>query len=303
MSRTRLAVLGSPIGHSLSPALHTAAYGALGLPWTYEAIDVASGSLAEFVVAAADREWRGLSLTMPLKREVLPLLDERHTTVDATGAANTVLMSGGRLTGFNTDVRGIVESFRAAGVPSLDSVVVLGAGATASTAIVASAELGAATVTVAARDVDRARALTRVADLVEVRLVIVSLSEVASLVSAASVDGAGDGTANSRVDGGPDAVISTLPGDAASGLEFDKSTRGTAVLFDVVYDPWPSPLARAWNEAGGAVIPGIEMLVNQALAQVRIFVHGTAESPLPDEGAVEVAMRRAVGLGAAGSVR
>ena len=111
---TRLAVLGSPITHSKSPLLHAAAYAELGLDWQYDAIEVTGDTLAEFV-SSRGPEWRGLSLTMPLKRDVLPLLDSRDDAVELTGVANTLLFGAARR-GFNTDVYGITEAFRANGV-------------------------------------------------------------------------------------------------------------------------------------------------------------------------------------------
>ncbi|WP_431218107.1 shikimate dehydrogenase family protein [Leifsonia xyli] len=121
----RLAVLGSPIGHSRSPELHRAAYDALGLDWAYEAIDVTEDALPDFV-AGLGPEWRGLSLTMPLKKAVLPLLAETDRIADQTGGANTVLIDGDELRGFNTDVAGIVRALQAAGLDEARYVHILG---------------------------------------------------------------------------------------------------------------------------------------------------------------------------------
>lgn len=119
--RTHLAVLGSPIAHSLSPTLHAAAYDALDLPFTYGRHEVASGGLAAFV-AGLGPEWRGLSLTMPLKREVLPLLDRTTPLVDELGVANTVAfrLEGSTLVraGANTDVQGNRPPGRGARTPA-----------------------------------------------------------------------------------------------------------------------------------------------------------------------------------------
>ena len=267
--RRRLAVLGSPIAHSKSPALHGAAYAALGLDWSYEAIEVSGNELAEFV-ASRDESWRGLSLTMPLKREVLPLLDSADDMVDLTGAANTVLL-GESIRGFNTDVYGITEAFRAHGVSSLARVQILGGGATAASALVAAKQLGAHTVTVSLRDQSKAAGLVALGALLDVTIAV--LSEPAEP---------------------PDAVISTLPGSAKHSLSFAAETRASAVLFDVAYDPWPSQLAREWLAVDGQVISGIEMLTLQALAQVRVFVNGDPASALANEQAVVAAMQRAV---------
>src|SRR5690348_2105954 len=144
----RAAVLGSPIAHSLSPLLHRAAYRALGLEdWTYDAVEIRSGELGAFLDGLAAEEpgpaghWAGLSLTMPLKQEVLPLLATRSPLVETTGAANTVLLRDGQRDGHNTDVHGIIAALRGAGVDRVDRAAVIGAGATAASAIVALHEL------------------------------------------------------------------------------------------------------------------------------------------------------------------
>ena len=279
-----LAVLGSPIAHSKSPVLHRAAYEALGLPWRYEAIEVSTDELPEFI-GSRTPEWRGLSLTMPLKRDVLPLLDTRHELVELTGAANTVLFhdnAGDRmLKGFNTDVFGITAALLGAGIGRVSAVRVLGAGATAASAIVAVAQLGAGRVAVSARTPERMAGL-------------VSLGERLGV----DVRGADVGAQTAGFDGAfvPDAVISTMPGGADHDLRFDEATRASSVLLDVAYDPWPSQLALSWLEAGGRVASGLDMLLNQALMQVRIFVAGSPADELPDEPKVLAAMRAAVAL-------
>jgi shikimate dehydrogenase len=271
---TRLAVLGSPIAHSLSPALHRAAYGVLGLDWRYDAIELAEGGLASFL-NGLDASWRGLSLTMPFKREVLPLLDTASPMVRRVGVANTVLLRDGRLEGDNTDVAGIVAAFAEAGVDHLSHVQILGAGATAASVLVAARELGARTAQVLARDPARAAELTALAASEGVDLVIARLT---------------DPGAHGAV---PDAVISTLPGGAAGGLPIPDEVRRRSVLFDVAYDPWPSALATVWE---APVVSGLAMLLHQAIVQVRIFVTGDRDGALPDEQRVVAAMRSAVAL-------
>ncbi|HWM32915.1 MAG TPA: shikimate dehydrogenase [Pseudolysinimonas sp.] len=274
---TRLAVLGSPIAHSKSPALHRAAYGVLGLDWRYEAIEVAQAGLDGFL-EGLDSAWRGLSLTMPLKREVLPALTGRAPLVDEVGAANTVLLREGRREGFNTDVGGIITAFREAGVEALESVQVLGAGATTASVLSAVARLGARRVTVSARDVVRAAALEPLAARLGIALTLRPLAD------------------SARPEELPDAVVSTLPGGVDAGIAYPERVRRSAALFDVAYDPWPSALARQWQAAGGTVISGLSMLLHQAVGQVRIFVAGDPDAELPGEAAVVAAMRSAVGL-------
>jgi shikimate dehydrogenase len=275
MRGSRLAVLGSPIAHSRSPELHRAAYDLLGLDWSYQAIDVPRADLATFV-ASRDETWRGLSLTMPLKVEVLPLLTERSEAVRETGSANTVVLGSGVVRGFNTDVFGLQQGFIRHGRTRLRSALILGGGATAASALVAAARLGASVVFVGVRSVERAAGLVAVG---RAQGVDVQLRSLDSLL---------------QIDESLDAVISTLPNGAGVDVPLDPDTVRTAILFDVAYSPWPTALAAAWP--GEHVIGGLEMLVLQALAQVRIFVDGDPDVPLRRDDDVLAAMLGAVGL-------
>jgi shikimate dehydrogenase len=275
----RLAVLGSPIAHSRSPRLHAAAYRQLGLDWSYGAEEVTGPQLAAFV-RGRDASWRGLSLTMPLKRDVLPLLASLDATASLTGVANTVLFdrSGGdaALRGFNTDVHGVTAAFAEGGVDSLDHVHILGGGATAASVLVAVHRLGAQRVLLRLRDPARAAALVDLGRTLGVHVSVAPLD--------APLAGAGL----------PDAVVSTIPGHAEHAVELPVAVRERAVLFDVAYDPWPSALALSWAEAHGRVVSGLGMLLHQAVAQVRVFVAGSPDIELPDENRVVDAMRRAI---------
>ena len=276
---TRLAVLGSPIAHSQSPALHTAAYAALGLDWQYEAIEVTGETLAAFV-GSRDDSWRGLSLTMPLKRDVLPLLHSVDATAAVTGGANTVFFDRREgalaLRGYNTDVFGVTEALRESGVLELDNVQILGGGATAASVLVAVRELGATRALVSVRTPAKSADLVSLGEAIGIDVTVRSIEQHdRSLIV-------------------PDAIFSTIPGHGAHGLVFAEPVRAASVLFDVAYDPWPSELASAWFEAGGAVISGLEMLLHQAVAQIRIFTNGAADATLPDEPRVLAAMRAAI---------
>lgn len=272
-SRTRLAVLGSPIHHSKSPAIQRAAYAVLGLDWTYEAIEVDGAGLPEFI-ASRDRSWRGFSLTMPLKRDVIPLLDRADDLVELVGGANTVVYTDTGLAGFNTDVRGAIRSFEDAGAESLETVHILGAGATAASVLVAVARLGARRVTLSARTPAKADPLVALASRLDVELVVRPWG------------------VSDRSLAAPDAIVSTVPGGAVDTV-FAAPIRERSVLFDVAYDPWPSELALAWSEVGGTVISGFDLLVNQAVGQVRLFVNGE-DVALPNEESVVAAMRAAL---------
>jgi len=249
--RRRAAVLGHPIAHSLSPALHRAAYAELGLDWAYEVVDVTAEGLAGFV-GGLDGSWVGLSLTMPLKQAVLPLLDEIDPVASATGAANTVVVRDGRLLGWNTDVEGIVAALSEAGVEGgIGRGTVLGAGATAHSAVAALAGLGAGDVVLVARRPEASDDVRACAGRLGVRLEVVGW------------EGAADAL-------GEPVVVSTVPAGAVDVLAGSVPAAPGALL-DVVYDPWPTPLARAWEAAGGATASGLAMLLHQAVAQVRLF--------------------------------
>jgi len=272
--RRKLAVLGSPISHSLSPTIHRAAYTTLGFDWEYQAIEVTGESLPAFV-DALDGSWRGLSLTMPLKRDVVPLLDWADPLVELVGGANTVLVTDHGLRGYNTDVEGAMRSFLDAGVSHLDSVWIFGAGATAASMLVASVRLGATHVEIFARTPAKAQPLTTLGESLGAHVVVRGWTE--SPATAAT----------------PSAIITTVPGGAID-LEFDESVRRSTALFDVAYDPWPSDIARSWLAVGGVVISGHDLLINQAIAQVRIFAAGTSDVPLAREADAIDAMRAAI---------
>ncbi|MGV8875941.1 MAG: shikimate dehydrogenase family protein [Rhodoglobus sp.] len=267
-------MLGSPIGHSMSPTIHRAAYAVLGLDWHYEAIDVSSATLPSFM-AGLDSAWRGLSLTMPLKRNVIGLLDWVDPVVQLVGGANTVAINDDGLRGFNTDVEGALRSFLDAGIGHLDSVWIIGAGATAASMLVASARLGATNVEIFARTPSKAAALEQVALSLGVTVSVHQLTDRPQSPVA------------------PTAIISTVPGGAMT-LSFAQSLCRSTTLFDVAYDPWPSEIARQWYAAGGLVISGHDLLINQAIAQIRIFAGGSPDHHLPHEADAIDAMHSAL---------
>ncbi|WP_255579868.1 shikimate dehydrogenase [Cryobacterium sp. PAMC25264] len=283
--RRRLAVLGSPIGHSLSPALHQAAYRALGLDWEYTAIEVGAGQVGarelNTFLDGLGPDWLGLSLTMPLKHVIQHRLTDLDRVAAVTGAVNTVRLSdtpgqGRTLSGYNTDVPGLVRALAEAGVDRANRVTLLGAGATAASALVAAAELGAEFVDVIARTPGKAETLETLGR---------ELGLVVTVTGLDAVDAA---------DRESDLVISTLPGGTALPTEFPTRLRAETPLFDVGYAPWPSALASSWAATGGTAYSGLTMLLHQALIQVRIFVANDPFQPLPDEDSVLSAMRAAL---------
>jgi shikimate dehydrogenase len=256
----RAAVLGSPIAHSLSPVLHRAGYRELGLTgWSYDAIECDEQGLAG-LLGSLGPDWAGLSLTMPLKRVVLPLLDHAEQLALDVGAANTVLLSGGRRLGYNTDVPGMVTALRQAGVTADGNAVILGSGATACSALAALREIGASGIAVAVRSRSRAEPLSAVAARLGLDVRLIELG-------AAPGAGAGLGRAAWQL------LISTVPaaGAAAVASQLGAGVVRADVVFDVVYDPWPTALAEAAAAGGMRVISGYELLVHQAVGQFELM--------------------------------
>src|SRR4051794_33992375 len=220
----RCAVLGSPIAHSLSPILHRAAYAELGLDWSYDAVEVDTVGLGTFL-AGLDDHCRGLSLTMPLKRAVLPLLDDLDPWAGVSRVANTVVRQDGRLAGFTTDVPGAVAALSERAAGPLATGAVLGGGATAASILLALSEVGCR----------RARLLVR------------NPGRAVDTLAAVDHHGRGPGLSVGRLSesmGDPDVVVSTIPAEAQTP-ELIEAAAAARVVFEVLYDPWPTPLAQA----------------------------------------------------------
>ncbi|MEW2315394.1 shikimate dehydrogenase [Streptomyces bauhiniae] len=262
----RAAVLGKPIGHSLSPVLHRAAYAELGLDgWSYDRFEVDEAGLAGFF-AGLGPEWAGLSLTMPLKRAVMPLLDEVSETAASVDAVNTVVFTeDGRKVGDNTDIPGMVAALREHGIEEVESAAILGAGATASSALAALARICPGEVVVYVRSAARAAEMREWGERLDVDVRTADWADAAEALRAPL-------------------VIATTPAGTADALATAVPERPTT-LFDVLYDPWPTELAARWSMFGGAVVGGLDLLVHQAVLQVERM---TGRTPAPLE-----AMRRA----------
>ncbi len=274
-------MIGSPIGHSRSPLLHAAAYRSLGIHCSYEAIDVDEPDLDHFMDGVrASPGWRGLSVTMPLKAGVAALVDRTTEPATTLGVVNTVVVGGAGsvLTGHNTDVAGVAHALAAAGVRIPGRAVVLGGGGTSAAAVAGLARLGAETVRIVVRRPEAAGGLRRIGADLGIAVEIVAWHEADASVKVADV------------------VISTLPprgADAlAASLTADAGFRTDGTLLDVAYDPWPSSVAAAWQRAGGRIVPGLYMLLHQAVEQVALFFPEVPQ----DRDSVLNAMCDAVGV-------
>lgn len=275
----RAAVLGHPISHSLSPVLHRAAYAALGLDWTYEAIDVDEGDLASFLATAGD-EWAGLSLTMPLKLEAARLAHFIEPQAKLVGPVNTLISSGlgeyRQWVGANTDIYGVSQALREAGVAAPASAVIVGGGATATSALAALGSMGVQNPVVLVRDRARAGGLIRVATRMGLRPTLLGIDTDHAVVALA----------------GADAVVSTIPADAGGLLGARLAAKEVVVtgcLLDVVYSPPVTPLAAAWAGCGGFAVSGTRMLLHQAGEQVRLIT-----GRQPPIGAMDAALAKAL---------
>ena len=275
--RRRAGVLGHPISHSLSPVLHRAAYLQIGLDWEYEAHDVDEAGLPDFLDGCGP-EWAGLSLTMPLKRAVLPLLDAVSDLVEIVGGANTVLMGPTGRVGHNTDVTGIVEALRGIGAEP-GPAVVLGGGATAASALAALDRLGCRRVVVHARRPEAAATLHPVAERLGLELSIAGWPTDLPARGQASI------------------VVCTVPANAAVGLA-GRVPDDPGWLLDVSYSPWPPPLVAAWQGAGGRAVAGDEMLLHQAVEQVRLMTGTTPDAATMGRALRAELERRRVAQGA-----
>jgi shikimate dehydrogenase len=261
----QFAVIGDPISHSLSPKIHAAAYKALGLDWQYGAVQVPKGQLASFISENKDR-YSGLSVTMPLKIEANKVAGSLDDLTTLTGVTNTLLFTGG-IKGFNTDVFGIRKALGDSWSTS-KRVAILGAGATARSAIAAvSAESPNAAVTVFARATLKATELIALGKSLGV---VVNLKELAEFSNHQEI------------------TINTLPGGAISVATDHQS----GWLLSANYSEADKSFVENFDEQ--KTISGIEMLLWQAVGQIRIFLSGDSLLPIENEGQMLEAMRKAL---------
>ncbi len=242
----RGAVLGSPISHSLSPVLHRTAYEKLGLFGQYQAIEVASDQLDEFI-SGLDETWTGLSLTMPLKETVLKIADEVDELALRINSANTLIRSPRGWRALTTDVNGFKETLLAHGVNTYETVVILGSGATARAAA-AACDGADRHMTIVHRSPERESALRKC--VVSAKLEFVNWG--ADLPDS-------------------DLLINATPAGVADAYAEKLPTLVRGVFFEALYNPWPTKMLSKWRALGGFGIDGLDLLVHQGIDQVELM--------------------------------
>ena len=274
-SERRAGVLGAPVAHSLSPVLHNAAYQALGLTgWTFDRIECDAETLPG-LVTRSDPDWVGYAVTMPGKRAALAMADIVTDRAAAVGAANTLLRLDNGWQADCTDVSGVTGALRAAGgyqaTPDATGVV-LGAGGTASAALAGLADLDVREVTMVVREPARATDARATAERLGVRLDVLRWADtdIGALAAGCAV------------------LVSTVPAEAAAPHAAQLAL--APCLLDVIYHPWPTPVADAVAARGGLLATGLDMLLHQAFGQVEQFTGQAA----PRE-AMRNALRAATG--------
>jgi shikimate dehydrogenase len=267
----KCAVLGDPINHSLSPILHRAGYAALGLDWSYKARRVELGGLADFLVTLDD-DWRGLSLTMPLKREAIALAEVVSDRARLAGAANTLVLGPEGVAADNTDIPGAAAAIRERYDGPVRVATILGGGATATSTALALCDLGATEIRLLVRSAERA------AETVEA---IQRHSSAPSVIVGSLTSDFAEG----------EVVVSTIPASAHDTSLIGRCSE-VPVVFEVIYDPWPTPLARAATASGRTVIGGLDLLVHQAALQFTLFTGEAAPlEAMRSAGEIELAAR------------
>jgi len=262
----KAAVLGSPISHSLSPLLHNHAYSILGVKGDYSAIDVPEAALIPFLSESISENWTGFNMTMPLKERVfdspLVLLDENATQIKS---ANTLIRRGDRYVGTSTDLtafKRLLEPY------SVDRVAIIGGGGTARALLGALADRST-----------RVDVLLRTPKRLDLLSSIAPQAILTAIPMGSSLEGY-DLVVNTTPAGVVDHLASTL--QSADGL-----------LFESLYNPWPTELAFAWSQLGGNVLHGIDLLVEQALDAIHLIAEVDFDYAIMRSELLTVALSRA----------
>lgn len=251
-------IIGRPVRHSLSPVFQNAAFEAVGLNWVYLAFDVVPDELRKSIAGLKAGGCRGLNITMPYKREILPLLDELDETALRVDAVNTVEFRAGRLIGHNTDGAGFIKSLRqdAGFDPRGADVLIIGAGGAARSISVALGQAGARSLIVLNRDVGKAERLVMLID---------------SYFPDCLVEAAGSGHADPA---GFDLLVNATSVGMENNPGLPLATEGLTsaqVVYDIIYWPLETQFLKAAAEKGARTINGLRMLLFQGAESFSIW--------------------------------
>jgi len=266
MAKKHFAVLGDPISHSLSPKIHSAAYEYLGLDYSYEAIRVPAGELATFL-ASEGSSFDGFSVTMPLKFEAAAIAGE--TNLFGTGACNTLVRTNAGFDGFNTDIPGIQFALAECLASRPESAAVLGSGATARSAIVALVQSGFKNINIYARDTQKATDLLDLLPIDSAEHIVASLGEYKALENV---------------------TVNTIPAGADLSLHVDSQSGGW--LLSANYAESNDGITGSF--ASERYVTGKEMLIGQAIEQIRHFLGTDLAANSLDVSELAAVMRKAL---------
>ena len=250
-------IIGDPVDHSLSPAIHNAAFNSLGLNCSYIAFRVQEGQLKNSLDSLRAINIGGFNVTMPHKVRVLEYVDQYDKTVELVGAANTVKNEDGKFCAYNTDVLGFIKPLRQRGIDfSGFEVTILGAGGAARAIAVALAgERGIANINIVNRNTDRSKELANLLKKLGLKASIVSSDNIQNIASKSNL------------------IINTTPLGMKDEQSLIKSSsiRKDAIVYDIVYKPINTNLLESARTAGAKVVYGYEMLLEQAIASFKIW--------------------------------
>jgi shikimate dehydrogenase len=259
-------IMGHPVGHSRSPAMHNRAFAALGIDAIYVPFAVTPDRLEQAVRGIRALDLQGMNVTLPFKSAIMPLLDVVDPIAQAIGAVNTVFRDGARLCGTNTDAAGFTRSLEEAGVVLAGTrAVVLGAGGAARACVIGLARSGVRTISIVSRKLEAASALvTQLAPVVQLTQLAACAWQPAALASALATTDLLVQATSATLGGGPtaDAFARTLPLDLLPSQ---------AVVVDIVYHPLDTSVLCAARTSGRRTVDGLGMLLHQAALSFELW--------------------------------
>ena len=258
------AVIGDPIGHTLSPVIHGAAFGALGIPKKYNAIHVKKGELAGFMQKVRGSGLTGFNITSPHKQEIIPLLDWVEEEARFCGAVNTVVLQSGRLCGYNTDMNGLLCSLMQKGHGFKGrKILLLGTGGVAGSIALKAAREGAQTITVLGRRINKAE---------EIRERVKAVTGVTVCVGSFLEDALTEAAGRSDLLINATTLGMTGVSEDFKTLEFLRALPKGALVCDLIYSPVCTALLKQAQQLGLDTQNGLGMLVYQALIADELFL-------------------------------